>query len=123
VYFPGTDLYKLAQSFGYFQEESCEVQRDYVQVGEGPYDFNLETLTHLKKRAIREFAFTRERIENALRILPRYFTPREIDGFFMAYVVSSQMTLDEVEDETVRRIMRRYFVIADRFSRKNEFYV
>jgi hypothetical protein len=123
VYFPGTDLYKLAQSFGYFREESCEVQRDYVQVGEGPYDFSLETLAHLKKKAIREFAFTRERIENALRILPRYFTPREIDGFFMAYVVSSQMTLEEVEDETVRRLLRRYFVIADRFSRKNEFYV
>jgi radical SAM superfamily enzyme YgiQ (UPF0313 family) len=123
VYFPGTELYKIAQSLGYFQNESYNVQRDYVNVGEGPYEFSLETLTKLKMKGIREFAFTKERVENALRILPAYFTQREINGFFMAYVVSSRASLDEIEDETVRRLMRRYFLIADKFSKKSEFYV
>jgi len=123
VYFPGTELYALAQSLGYFQKRKYGIQRDYVQVGDGPYQFSTETLIGLKKKAIQEFAFTKERIENALRLLPNYFTQREIDGFFMAYVVSSKLTLDEVKDETVKRLLRRYFIIADRFSKKSEFYV
>ncbi|NIO16400.1 MAG: radical SAM protein [Deltaproteobacteria bacterium] len=123
VYFPGTELYRLARSLGYFKEDGYSVQRDYVQVGEGPYDFSLERLVHLKKKAIQEFAFTKERIDNALRVLPNYFTQREIDGFFMAYVVSSQMMLDEVRDEVARKHLRRYFIVAERFSRAKEFYV
>ena len=123
VYFPGTELYKLAQSLGYFQNEGYNVQRDYVQVGEGPYNFSLETLTELKKKAIKEFAFNKARIENAVKLLPSYFTQREIDGFFMAYVVSSKATLDEIEDEYVSRFLRRYFLVAERFSKASEFYV
>lgn len=123
VYFPGTELYKLAKNFGYFQDDNYDVQRDYVNVGKGPYDFSLETLTSLKKKAIREFAFTRKRIDQVLRLLPDYFTQREIDGFFMAYVVSSRATLDDIEDESVKNRLRRYFVIAERFSKKGEFYV
>jgi anaerobic magnesium-protoporphyrin IX monomethyl ester cyclase len=123
VYFPGTELYKLAQSLGYFQDEGYEIRRDYVQVGEGPYEFSLETLTDLKKKGIQEFAFTQERIKNAMKILPNYFTQREIDGFFMAYVVSSGLTLNEIMDETVKRFLHRYFVVAERFSRGQEFYV
>lgn len=123
VYFPGTELFKIAQSLGYFKDEMYDVQRDYVNVGEGPYEFSLETLTRIKKKGIREFAFTKERVENALRILPDYFTRREIDGFFMAYVVSSRASLNDIEDETVQNLLRRYFVIAEKFSKKNEFYV
>jgi radical SAM superfamily enzyme YgiQ (UPF0313 family) len=123
VYFPGTELFKLAQSLGCFQNGGCNVQRDYVQVGSGPYSFSLDTLVKLKKKAIREFAFTRERMHNALRILPNYFTQREIDGFFMAYVVSSGARLEDIQDEEVKRILRRYFLVAERFSRSQEFYV
>jgi hypothetical protein len=94
-----------------------------VNVGDGPYDFDLATLTKLKKKAIKEFAFTKERIERVLKLLPGYFTQREIDGFFMAYVVSSRASFDEIEDETVRRLLRRYFLVADKFSKKSEFYV
>lgn len=123
VYFPGTELYRLAQSLGCFGEEGYNVQRDYVQVGEGPYRFSLQRLIELKKQAIREFALTRERMHNALRLLPAYFSPREIDGLFMAYVVSSGARLQDVRDEEVRRILRRHFVVAERFSRAREFYV
>ncbi len=123
VYFPGTELYRLAQSLGYFQNSTFDVQRDYVDVGDGPYDFSLDTLINLKIKAIREFAFTKERIENAIRILPNYFTQREIDGFFMAYVVSSRASFDDIEDESVKKLMKRYFLIAEKFSKKNEFYV
>lgn len=123
VYFPGTELYRLAQSLGYFTKVGYDVQRDYVNVGEGPYDFDLATLTQLKKKAIREFAFTRERIDRVLNMLPGYFTQREIDGFFMAYVVSSRATLEEIEDESIKPMLRRYFAVAERFSRKSEFYV
>jgi hypothetical protein len=41
----------------------------------------------------------------------------------MAYVVSSRASLGEIEDEGVKQILRRYFVIADNFSKKTEFYV
>lgn len=123
VYFPGTELYRLARSLGFFQESGYEVKRDYVQVGEGPYAFSVERLNELKLKGIREFAFTRERIQNALRLLPSYFTQREIDGFLMAYVVSGKMTLDAIEDEEVGRLLGRYFLVADRFSKKAEFYV
>ena len=123
VYYPGTNLYHLAQSCGYFKEENFEVQRDYVQVSDGPYEFSLERLIELKKKAIFEFAFTRGRVTNALEIMPPYFSPREIDGLFMAYVVSSQATLNDIKDEEVRRLLNRHFVIAERFSKRSEFYV
>jgi hypothetical protein len=122
VYFPGTELYQLALSMGFFKD-GYEVKRDYVQVSDGPYAFSAERLHELKVQGIREFAFTRERIRNALDLLPEYFTQREIDGFLMAYVVSSRLQLEEVEDAEVRRLLQRYFVIADRFSKKAEFYV
>jgi radical SAM superfamily enzyme YgiQ (UPF0313 family) len=123
VYFPGTELYQLAHSLGFFQDSELEVKRDYVQVGEGPYDFSVGRLNELKLKGVREFAFTRERISNALELLPNYFTQREIDGFLMAYIVSAKLTLEQIDDEEVRRLLRRYFVVADRFSKKSEFYV
>jgi anaerobic magnesium-protoporphyrin IX monomethyl ester cyclase len=123
VYFPGTGLYRLAQAEGCFTGEGYSVQRDYVNVGDGPYAFSTGRLVELKMKAIREFAFSRWRIENALKLLPGYFTQREIDGFFMAYVVSSRARLEDIDDETVRRTLRRYFVVADQFSKKSEFYV
>ncbi len=123
VYYPGTNLYRLAQSCGYFKEDEFEVQRDYVQVSDGPYEFHLDRLIELKKQAIFDFAFTRERITNALKIMPPYFSPREIDGLFMAYVVSSQATLDDIHDDEVRRLLKRHFLIAERFSKRSEFYV
>ena len=123
VYYPGTKLYELARSLGFFQDAHNETRRDYVQVSDGPYEFSAERMTELKVKAIREFAFTRERIERAERIMPPYFTPREIDGMFMAYVVSSRARLEDIEDEFVRRRLKRHFVVAERFSRKREFYV
>lgn len=123
VYYPGTNLYKLAQSCGYFTNEEFEVQRDYVQVSDGPYEFSLDRLIELKKKAIFEFAFTRERLNNALNIMPPYFSEREINGLLMAYVVSSQATLNDIKDEYVRKVLRRYFIISERFSKRSEFYV
>ena len=123
VYFPGTELYRLAQSLGFFNNAEFEVQRDYVNVADGPYAFDLHTLASLKERAIREFAFTSERVNQALRLLPGYFSQREIDGFFMAYVVSSRATLSDITDVTVQQKLKRYFTIADHFSRKREYYV
>lgn len=123
VYFPGTELYRLAQSLGYFTDTGYDVQRDYVNVGDGPYDFDLATLTQLKKKAVREFAFTRSRIDQVMRLLPGYFSQREIDGFFMAYVVSSRASLDDIEDESIRPLLKRYFTVSEKFSRKSEFYV
>jgi radical SAM superfamily enzyme YgiQ (UPF0313 family) len=123
VYFPGTDLYALARSLGYFRNGGYDVQRDYVNVGEGPYAFSLERLAELKRRAIREFAFTRQRLETALRLLPGYFTPREIDTYLMAYVVSSGARPEDIEDETVRNTLHRHFAVAERFSRRQGFYV
>lgn len=123
VYFPGTELYAIARSMGYFGHERFDVQRDYVNVGDGPYEFPLERLVEIKRKGIREFAFTRERVENALRLLPGYFTSREIDNFFMAYVVSSGARLEDIPDEFVRGVLRRHFGVAQAFSQRNAFYV
>ena len=123
VYYPGTNLFRLAQSCGYFKGRKFEVQRDYVQVSDGPYEFSLERLIELKKKAIFEFAFTKERIINAMEIMPPYFSQREIDGLFMAYVVSSQASISDIQSEEVRRLLNRHFVIAERFSKRSEFYV
>lgn len=123
VYYPGTKLYELAQSMGYFKEEHNEINRDYVQVSDGPYNFSAERMIELKKKAITEFAFTKERVMRAENIMPPYFTPREIDGLFMAYVVSAQTRWEDIEDDYVRTRLKRHFIIADRFSRKREFYV
>jgi hypothetical protein len=108
---------------GYFTDTNFEVQRDYVQVSDGPYEYSLDRLTELKKKAIFEFAFTKERIMNAIKIMPPYFTQREIDGLFMAYVVSSQATIEDIEDMEVRKLLHRHFLIAERFSKRSEFYV
>lgn len=123
VYFPGTELYKIAKSLGYFQDDDYDVKRDYVNVSQGPYNCTAERLIELKRKGIKEFAFTKERIERVNGMLSGYFTQREIDGFYMAYVVSSQAKLEDIEDVELRNRLRRYFVIADRFSKKGEFYV
>ncbi len=124
VYFPGTDLYKLAQSLGYFRDGPAEVRRDYVQVADGPYEFETEQLAQLKRSAIIQFSFSEERVDRALRLLPGYFTQREIDGFFMAYVVSSRIAIEEIAAETVRDRLHRHFTVAQRFSRsRTEFFV
>ncbi|MBE0642729.1 MAG: radical SAM protein [Bacteroidetes bacterium] len=123
VYYPGTKLYELAQSLGFFKDTHNEIRRDYVQVSEGPYDFSAERMVELKKKAITEFAFTRERVMRAISIMPPYFSQREIDGLFMAYVVSSQARWEDIEDPFVKTQLKRHFIIADRFSRKREFYV
>ncbi len=123
VYYPGTKLFALAQKLGYFDDTDNFVQRDYVQVSEGPYAFSAERMFELKKEAISEFAFTRERVQRAMDIMPPYFSQREIDGLFMAYVVSSQTRWEDLKDPFVKQHLKRHFVIADRFSMKREFYV
>lgn len=123
VYYPGTELYEMARAQGYLQEESNVISRDYVQVSDGPYEFSAARMKELKQRAIVEFAFTRERIERAMDIMPPYFTQREIDGMFMAYVVSSGIRLEDIADVFVRQTLKRHFIIAERFSKRREFYV
>jgi len=123
VYYPGTELYQYARSLGYFQDEEVMLEREYVQVSDGPYDFTVDRLRELKRQAIREFAFTEARLDQALTMLPRYFTPREIDAFLMAYVVSSGVTLAELPAGPVHDRLERYFLAAERFSKKADFYV
>jgi len=55
--------------------------------------------------------------------MPPYFSEREINGLFMAYVVSSHAKLSDIEDEQVRQVLKRHFLISERFSKKREFYV
>lgn len=123
VYFPGTELFQLAREMGYFSGDGYDVRRDYVEVGEGPYEFSVGRLRQIKQKAVADFAFSRFRIENALRLLPRYYTTREIDGFFMSYVVSSGMRECDVVDPWVRERLHRHFVIASRFSNPEGLYV
>jgi anaerobic magnesium-protoporphyrin IX monomethyl ester cyclase len=123
VYYPGTPLYHLARSMGYFQDEDAVLDREYVQVGEGPYDFSVDRLRELKRQGIAEFAFTEARLEQAFTMLPGYFEPREVDAFLMAYVVSSGLTAEELPAGPVRQRLARHFLSAERFSKKSDFYV
>ena len=123
VYYPGTKLYQLARSLGYFQDEDAILDREYVQVSEGPYDFSVDRMRELKRQGIREFAFTEARLEQVLSMLPAFFAPREIDAALMAYVVSSGLKADDLPAGPVRSRLARHFLAAERFSKKTDFYV
>jgi hypothetical protein len=100
-----------------------DLDREYVQVGEGPYDFSVDRLREIKRQAIREFAFTEARLEQVLSMLPRYFEPREIDAFLMAYVTSAGVGEDDLPPGPVRDRLARHFLAAKHFSKKSDFYV
>jgi len=123
VYFPGTQLHRLARDLAGFSELDLGLEEDYVRTREGPYAFSRATLDQLKRRAIREFFFSPRRIELFFRTMPNFYEQRDIDASMLATIISSEMKEEELEDDLSRERLHRYFLIANRFSGKSGFFV
>jgi hypothetical protein len=104
-------------------EHQRSLEADYVRTREGPYAYSRETLEAIKRRAIRDFFFSPKRLELAFRVLPNFFTPRDIDAAMLVNVISSGLTESELADPVVARRLHRYFLVAERFSERTGFFV
>jgi radical SAM superfamily enzyme YgiQ (UPF0313 family) len=123
VYFPGAPLYKLAQTVCDMSAYELGLENDYVTIREGPYAFSRETLEAIKLKAIREFFFSPKRVRLARRVLPNFFNQRDIDAAFLVNIISGRIKENDIEDPETRSVLHRYFLVAERFSKKEGFYV
>jgi radical SAM superfamily enzyme YgiQ (UPF0313 family) len=123
VYFPGAPLYRLAEQECDMSAYQLGLENDYVTTREGPYAFSCDTLEEIKLAAIREFFFSRKRVELAMRNLPNFFGQRDIDAAFLVNIISGKIKEEDVEDPYVRSTLHRYFLVAERFSQKQGFFV
>ena len=122
VYFPGTPLYRLAESLSDMSAYRLGLEDDYVRTREGPYQFSRERLDEIKRQGIREFFFSPKRVDLALRVLPNFFPQRDIDASFLVNVISSELREEDLDPQVAARL-HRYFLVADRFSHHAGFFV
>jgi anaerobic magnesium-protoporphyrin IX monomethyl ester cyclase len=123
VYFPGTPLFRLAQVTSNISEFDLGLEEDYVRTREGPYAFSKETLEKLKLKAIREFFFSAKRLKLAFKIMPNFYTQRDIDASILVEIISGEIEEKEIQDPLYAKKLHRYFLIANRFSKKTGFFV
>jgi len=123
VYFPGTELHRLARDLAGFSDLDLGLEEDYVRTREGPYAFSRAALEQLKRRAIREFFFSPRRIDLFFNKMPNFYEQRDIDASMLGAIISSEMKEEEIEDELCLDRLHRYFLIANRFSGKSGFFV
>jgi radical SAM superfamily enzyme YgiQ (UPF0313 family) len=123
VYFPGTELHRLAQDLTGFSELDLGLEDDYVRTREGPYAFSRAVLDELKQRAIREFFFSPKRIDLLLNKMPNFYEQRDIDASLLGTIISCEMREEQLEEMASRDQLHRYFLIAERFSNKSGFFV
>jgi radical SAM superfamily enzyme YgiQ (UPF0313 family) len=122
VYFPGTPLYRMAAEVCDMEAYSLGLEDDYVQIREGPYRFSAHRLKEIKLKAIREFFFSPKRVDLAFRVLPGFFNQRDIDASMLVAVISSELEESDL-DPTVAERLHRYFLVRDRFSTREGFFV
>jgi radical SAM superfamily enzyme YgiQ (UPF0313 family) len=122
VYFPGTPLYRLAESYCDMQAYQLGLEDDYVRTREGPYEFSLQRLDEIKRQGIRDFFFSPRRVDLALRLLPNFFSQRDIDASFLVSLISADVQKEDVDPYVANRL-HRYFLVAERFSQHSGFYV
>ena len=122
VYFPGTPLYRLAETVCDMRAYQLGLEDDYVRTREGPYAVSRERLEEIKRDAIRQFFLSPRRVELARRILPNFFSQRDIDASFLVSIISAEVREQDV-DPAVATQLHRYFLVADRFSQRTGFFV
>lgn len=122
VYFPGTALYRLAQSVCDMSALRLGLEDDYVRTRDGPYAFSRERLEEIKLNAVRGFFFSPRRVDLARRLLPNFFNPRDIDAAFLVNIISGRLTEADVAP-AVAETLHRYFLVADRFAQRAGFFV
>jgi radical SAM superfamily enzyme YgiQ (UPF0313 family) len=123
VYFPGTPLYRLAQKMSRISDFNLGLEEDYVRTREGPYAFTRQTLEELKLKAIREFFFSDKRLHASFDIMPNFFNQRDIDASMLVNIISGKITENDIKNPLFARKLHRYFLIANRFSEKEGFFV
>ena len=123
VYFPGTPLYQLAKEITDMPELDLGLEDDYVQTREGPYEYSQERLLELKLQAIRDFYFSSKRLNLSEHIMPNFYNRGDIDASILVNIISGKMNADDIEDPTYAKQLSRYFLIAERFSKKSGFFV
>ncbi len=123
VYFPGTELFKLAQSVWDMSNYELGLEVDYVRTREGPYAFSRETLEEIKLKAIREFFFSAKRVNLAFDVLPNFYHQRDIDATLMVNIISGRLRESDIAEPDIAAKLHRYFLITDRFSQKEGFFV
>lgn len=123
LYFPGTPLYKLAQSLVDIDKLNLNLEDDYVRTREGPYDFCKEKLEDLKLLAIRSFFFSEKRLRLFYELMPNFYTQRDADATMLVNIISGNMRVGDIENPVYAQKLRRHFLMAERFSEKSGFYV
>ena len=123
VYFPGTPLFKLAESVWDMSEFELSLEEDYVRTREGPYAFSRETLEQIKLKAIREFFFSPKRVRLTFDVLPNFYSQRDIDAALLVNIISGQLRESDIAEPDTAAKLHRYFLVADRFSQKEGFFV
>jgi anaerobic magnesium-protoporphyrin IX monomethyl ester cyclase len=123
VYFPGTLLYRLAQKMSEISDFNLGLEDDYVRTREGPYAFSSETLDELKLKAIREFFFSDKRLRLSFDVMPNFFNQRDFDASMLVNIISGKISENDIKSSLFARKLHRYFLIANRFSEKEGFFV
>lgn len=123
VYFPGTPLYQLAQQISKISDYDFGLEDDYVRTRDGPYAFSRGTLEALKLKAIREFFFSAKRLRLSFDLMPNFYTQRDFDASMLVNIISGKIRATDINDSSLAQKMHRYFLIANRFSEKEGFFV
>jgi anaerobic magnesium-protoporphyrin IX monomethyl ester cyclase len=123
VYFPGTPLYRLAQQMSTISDYNLGLEDDYVRTREGPYTFTHDTLEELKLKAVREFFFSEKRLQLSFDIMPNFFNQRDFDASMLVNIISAKISESDIKYPQFAKKMHRYFLMANRFSKKEGFYV
>ena len=82
-----------------------------------------ETLEEIKLTAIRDFFFSRKRVNLAFDVLPNFYHQRDIDATLMVNIISSRLRESDIAEPDIAARLHRYFLITDRFSQKEGFFV
>jgi anaerobic magnesium-protoporphyrin IX monomethyl ester cyclase len=123
VYFPGTPLYRLAQQISKVSDYNLGLEDDYVRTREGPYAFSRDRLEELKLKAVQEFFFSDKRLRLSFDIMPNFYNQRDFDASMLVNIISAKISESDIKYPQFAKKMHRYFLIANRFSEKEGFYV
>ena len=99
------------------------MDQDYVRTREGPYAFSRETLEAIKLQAIRDFFFSRKRVRLAFDVLPNFYSQRDIDAALIVNIISGNLRESDITEPETAAKLHRYFLVTDRFSQKEGFFV
>ncbi len=123
LYFPGTPLYELANNLTDMSHFNLGLEDDYVSVREGPYEYSKEKLESFKLQVIRKFFFSDKRLKLFYDLMPNFYNERDLNAAMLVNIISGKMQIDDIKNQIYADLLRRHFLLANRFSEKTGFYV